>query len=146
VYLPPLAVVRLGTDMPFNGLDLAFLLFFVHVILTPQSWALLNLDRVRRGRRPFWNWHPPLLPAGWYRLVAVVGLVLLVVDLAAVPVAWALGAGVVGPRYPETLVFAVWFRGMQVGMQAAATGLAAAVTVLGVRVRRWAGRGAPLPT
>jgi hypothetical protein len=143
--LVPMAPARLTSDMPFNGLDLALLLFFAHLLLTPQLCALACLDRIRRGRRPFWNWHPPLLPAGWYRLVTGIGLTLLLVDLAAVPVAWALGSGVVGPRYPETVVFEVWFRGMQVGLQALLIGAAAAVTVLALRVARWSERGAPLP-
>jgi hypothetical protein len=146
IFLPLLASNRLTVEMPFSGLDLALLLLCVQSVIVPQYLALAGLDRARRGRRPFWNWRPPLLPAGWYRIVAVTGLVFLLIDLAAIPVGLALSSGVFGPRYPETaVVVEASFWATQAGTHALATGLAAAVTVLGLRVLRWAGQGAPLP-
>jgi len=145
VTLLPLVSLRLISDHPFAGVDLAFLVLLANILVAPQLWALANLDRVRLGRRPFWNWYPPLRPAAWYRLVAGIALGLLLVDLAAVPVALALPSGVVGPRYPETVVFEVMFRSFQWLILALATGLAASVMVLSFRAWRWAKRGAPLP-
>jgi hypothetical protein len=146
IFLPLLASNRLTVEMPFSGLDLALLLLCVHSVIVPQYLALAGLDRARRGRRPFWNWRPPLLPAGWYRLVAVTGLVFLLIDLAAIPVGLALSSGLFGPRYPDTwVVIEASFWATQVGAQALLTWHAAAVTVLGLRVLRWVGQGAPLP-
>jgi hypothetical protein len=144
--LLPLVSLRLTGDHPFAGVDLAFLVLVANLVVAPQLWALAALDRVRRGRRPSWNWYPTLRPAAWYRLLAGIALGLLLVDLAAVPFALALPSGVVGPSYPETVVFEVMFRSVQWLILALATALAASVTVLGFRVWRWAGQGAPLPT
>jgi hypothetical protein len=85
IFLPLLASSLSTVELPFNGLDLALLQLCVHSVIVPQYWALAGLDRARRGRRPFWNWRPPLLPAGWYRLVALTGLVFLLIDLARHP-------------------------------------------------------------
>jgi hypothetical protein len=84
-----LLLLRLISERPFAGPDLAFLVLAVNLVVVLPLWVLASLDRARRRRRP----------AAWYRFLAGVALLLLLVDLSAVPAALALPSGVVGPRY-----------------------------------------------
>jgi hypothetical protein len=143
--LLPLVPLQLTSDRPVAVVDLSGLALMANMVAAPQLLALVNLDRVRRGRQPVSNWYPPLRPAAWYRLLAGIALGLLLADLAAVAFALTLPSGVVGPRHPETALFDAMSRVSEWSGLAVATALAASVTVLGFRVWRWAKRGAPLP-
>lgn len=148
--LPALALmVPLGIMMrfgrPFSGPQLALLGLLASTLVAPQFLPVANLDRVRRGRPPLLDWFPPLRPASWYRFVAVVAGCVFAGVLASALIGFLLPSGVVGPRYPETVVFEVGFRITQGAIDALALGSSGAVALHALNVWRWAARGALVP-
>jgi hypothetical protein len=141
--IPSLVVTRPG--WPLAGPQLALLGLAAGALVAPQFLPLANLDRVRRGRPPLMDWFPPLRPVSWYRFVTVVALGVFLAVLALAFVGFQLPSGVVGPRYPETVVFEAGFRAIQVVVDAVAIGWTGLVALHALNVCRWAARGSLVP-
>jgi hypothetical protein len=126
-----LAARRAGGE-PLAGLDIALAALLLGLPLLPQLASLAVLASLRRLAPPW----PAPRPASWYRFVTVAAALVLACALAGFALAFALPAGVRGPRYPETAALELWFRLIQAAILPLVAGLGGATAGLAVAAGR----------